>query len=102
MSEAEIKENFFDTVEEAIESFKAGECVLIADDEDRENEGDLICSAQTVTPEIINFMAASAAGLCALRLHRKKLKSSTLRIWLKKTRKVLKQPSHKVLTVRKI
>lgn len=68
MSEAEIKENFFDTVEEAIESFKSGECVLIADDEDRENEGDLICSAQTVTPEIINFMAAECRGLVCLAI----------------------------------
>ena len=40
------KEKFFNTVEEALEDFKAGKPVLIADDEHRENEGDLICSAQ--------------------------------------------------------
>ena len=44
-------------MEDAIADFKAGKPVLIADDENRENEGDLICSAEKVTPEIINFMA---------------------------------------------
>lgn len=68
MSEREVQENFFDTVEEAIESFKAGRPVLIADDEDRENEGDLICSAQTVTPDIINFMAKECRGLVCLAI----------------------------------
>lgn len=63
MNNDEIKQDFFDTVEEAIESFKAGKPVLIADDEDRENEGDLICPAEMVTPEIINFMAAECRGL---------------------------------------
>lgn len=60
--------NFFDTVEEAIESFKAGKPVLIADDENRENEGDLICSAQMVTPEIINFMATECRGLVCIAI----------------------------------
>lgn len=54
---------FFNTVEDAIADFKAGKPVLIADDENRENEGDLICSAQMVTPEIINFMAQECRGL---------------------------------------
>lgn len=68
MDESKLEENFFDTVEEAIESFKAGKPVLIADDENRENEGDLICSAQTVTPEIINFMAQECRGLICFAL----------------------------------
>lgn len=67
-AERKIEENFFDTVEEAIESFKAGEPVLIADDENRENEGDVICSAQMVTPEIINFMAHECRGLVCLAI----------------------------------
>ena len=55
-----MEDNFkFDTIEEAIEDFKAGKPVIVADDEDRENEGDLICSGQMVTPEIIKFMADS-------------------------------------------
>lgn len=73
MNEAEIKENtgnFFNTVEEAIEDFKAGKPVLIADDEDRENEGDLICSAQMITPEIINFMASECRGLICLAINK--------------------------------
>lgn len=68
MGKAEIKKGFFNTVEEAIESFKAGEPVLIADDENRENEGDLICSAEKITPEIINFMAQECRGLVCLAI----------------------------------
>ncbi len=53
----------YNTVEEAIEAFKQGKMVLVTDDEDRENEGDLIVAAEKVTPEIINFMATHAKGL---------------------------------------
>ncbi|MCB0658577.1 MAG: 3,4-dihydroxy-2-butanone-4-phosphate synthase [Saprospiraceae bacterium] len=54
------------TVEEAIADIKAGKVVIVVDDEDRENEGDFICAAQCVTPEIINFMATHGRGLiCA-------------------------------------
>lgn len=70
MNEAENIQNFFNTVEDALEDFKAGKPVLIADDEDRENEGDLICSAQMVTPEIINFMAAECRGLICLAINK--------------------------------
>ena len=58
----------FDSIEEALKDFKAGKPIIVADDEDRENEGDLICSGQTVTPEIINFMANKAKGLICLAL----------------------------------
>lgn len=68
MDNAENTENFFNTVEEAIEDFKSGKPVLIADDENRENEGDLICSAQMVTPDIINFMAKECRGLICLAI----------------------------------
>lgn len=71
MSKADNTENIekiFNTVEEAIEDFKAGKPVLIADDEDRENEGDLICSAEKITPEIINFMASECRGLVCLAI----------------------------------
>ncbi|RPA67125.1 bifunctional 3,4-dihydroxy-2-butanone-4-phosphate synthase/GTP cyclohydrolase II [Cyclobacteriaceae bacterium YHN15] len=55
-----------DPIEEAIEAVKRGEVVIVVDDEDRENEGDFICAAETVTPEIINFMATHGRGLiCA-------------------------------------
>jgi len=55
-----------DTIEEAIEDIKNGKVIIVVDDEDRENEGDFICAAETVTPEIINFMATHGRGLiCA-------------------------------------
>ena len=44
------------TIEEAIEDFKAGNFVIVVDDEDRENEGDLIIAAEKITPEKVNFM----------------------------------------------
>ncbi len=62
------EKNLFNTIEEALEDFKIGKPVIVADDTDRENEGDLICSAQTVTPEIINFMSKEARGLICLAI----------------------------------
>ncbi len=61
----------FNTIEEAVKDFKDGKPILIADDENRENEGDLICSAQMITPEIINFMAAECRGLICLAISQK-------------------------------
>jgi 3,4-dihydroxy 2-butanone 4-phosphate synthase/GTP cyclohydrolase II len=63
-----MSEIAFDTVEEAIDAIRRGEMVIVADDEDRENEGDLVCAAQMVTPEIINFMATHGRGLICLSL----------------------------------
>ena len=55
-----------DTIEEAIEDFRKGEFVIVVDDEDRENEGDLIIAAELITPEKVNFMLKHARGvLCA-------------------------------------
>ncbi|MEM9887556.1 MAG: 3,4-dihydroxy-2-butanone-4-phosphate synthase [Bacteroidota bacterium] len=54
------------TIIEAIEDIKAGKVIIVVDDEDRENEGDFICAAECITPEIINFMATHGRGLiCA-------------------------------------
>ncbi len=58
----------FASVEEAIEDFKAGKMVILVDDEDRENEGDLAVPAETITPEKINFMAKYGRGLICLAL----------------------------------
>ena len=58
----------FNSIEEAIADFKLGKPVIVADDIDRENEGDLICSGQMVTPEIINFMTKEARGLVCLAI----------------------------------
>src|SRR6188474_3691539 len=55
-----------DSIESAIADIHAGKIVIVVDDEDRENEGDFICAAQCVTPEIVNFMATHGRGLiCA-------------------------------------
>lgn len=60
------KETKLNTIEEAILAIRRGEIVIVVDDEDRENEGDFICAAECVTPEIINFMATHGRGLiCA-------------------------------------
>ncbi|HYY43096.1 MAG TPA: 3,4-dihydroxy-2-butanone-4-phosphate synthase, partial [Pyrinomonadaceae bacterium] len=58
----------FASIEEAAADIRAGRMVIIVDDEDRENEGDLVCAAELVTPEIINFMATHARGLICMPL----------------------------------
>src|SRR5687768_3874294 len=58
----------FGTVEQALADIKAGKLIVVADDEDRENEGDLICAAELVTPELINFMIRKAGGWICLAL----------------------------------
>ncbi|MBQ6976671.1 MAG: bifunctional 3,4-dihydroxy-2-butanone-4-phosphate synthase/GTP cyclohydrolase II [Selenomonadaceae bacterium] len=63
----------FATIEQAIEDIKNGKMIVVIDDEDRENEGDLICAAETVTPEMINFMATYAKGLICTPIDGKRL-----------------------------
>ncbi len=58
----------FGTIEQAIEDLKNGKMIIVADDEDRENEGDLVCAAELVTPEMINFMTLHGRGLICLAL----------------------------------
>lgn len=58
----------FDRIEDAIADIRAGRMVIVADDEDRENEGDLVCAGSAVTPEIINFMAREGRGLICLAI----------------------------------
>ncbi len=60
-------------VEEALRDYAAGKCIIIVDDEDRENEGDLACAAQYVTPEHIAFMAREGRGLICLAIQGKRL-----------------------------
>ena len=68
MSEAQTETSVFSTVEEALEEIRRGRMVVVCDDEDRENEGDLTMAAQFVTPEAINFMATHGRGLICLSL----------------------------------
>src|ERR1051325_5591903 len=58
----------FATVPEAVEEIRAGRILVVVDDEDRENEGDLTVAAEKITPEIINFMATHGRGLICLAL----------------------------------
>lgn len=58
----------FDLIEDALADLKAGRCIVVVDDEHRENEGDLICAASFATPNLINFMAVEARGLICLAL----------------------------------
>ena len=48
------------TIDEALADFRDGKFVIVVDDEDRENEGDLICAAEKITPEMVNFMLKNA------------------------------------------
>ncbi|EDS76761.1 3,4-dihydroxy-2-butanone 4-phosphate synthase/GTP cyclohydrolase II [Clostridium botulinum C str. Eklund] len=68
----------FNTIEEAIEDIKNGKMVVVVDDEDRENEGDLLMAAEKVTPEAINFMAKYARGLICMPMTEEKLKELDL------------------------
>ena len=58
----------FDDVADVVRAYRAGEFVIVLDDEDRENEGDLVIPAQMATPEAINFMATHGRGLICLAL----------------------------------
>src|SRR5471030_3221143 len=64
----ELQKTVFASVEEAIAEIRAGRMVVVVDDEDRENEGDLTLAAEFVTPEAINFMARFGRGLICLTL----------------------------------
>ena len=61
-----MQKNKFHTIDEAIEDIAKGKMVILVDDEDRENEGDLAIAAEKVTPETINFMAKHGRGLICL------------------------------------
>ena len=58
----------FASIPDAANDIREGRMIIVVDDEDRENEGDLVCAAERVTPEIINFMARHARGLICLPL----------------------------------
>ncbi len=64
----------FNTIEEAIEDIKAGKIIVVVDDEDRENEGDLLIAAEKVSPEIINFMAKYGRGLICMPIIEERLR----------------------------
>ena len=57
-----------DRIEDALEDIRQGKIIIVADDEDRENEGDMICASEAITPEIVNFMIKEARGLMCVSL----------------------------------
>ncbi len=57
-----------DSIEDAIEDIRQGKIIIVADDEDRENEGDMICASEAITPELVNFMVTEARGLMCVSL----------------------------------
>lgn len=67
-------ETVFDTVEACVEAFRRGEMVIVADDENRENEGDLIIAAEKITPDAINFMITKARGLVCVPMTGQRLR----------------------------
>ena len=71
-------DEIFDNIEDALKDFREGKFLLIADDENRENEGDLICSAQAITPEKINFMATECRGLICVAITEERAKELKL------------------------
>src|SRR5262249_23187333 len=66
--EAHTRGNPFARIEDAIAAVRAGQMVIVADDEDRENEGDLTMAAEKITPQAINFMAQHGRGLICLAM----------------------------------
>jgi 3,4-dihydroxy 2-butanone 4-phosphate synthase/GTP cyclohydrolase II len=63
----------FCSVEEAVEEIKNGRVIIVVDDEDRENEGDFVCAAEYITPDIVNFMVTHGKGMLCVAVHGKRL-----------------------------
>jgi 3,4-dihydroxy 2-butanone 4-phosphate synthase/GTP cyclohydrolase II len=68
-----METNIFCTAEEAIEEIKNGRVIIVVDDEDRENEGDFVCAAEYITPDIVNFMVTHGRGMLCTALSGKRL-----------------------------
>lgn len=68
----------FNTIEEAIKSLRAGEVIIVVDDEDRENEGDFVALAEKATPEVVNFMIKEGRGLVCVPITRERAEKLSL------------------------
>jgi 3,4-dihydroxy 2-butanone 4-phosphate synthase / GTP cyclohydrolase II len=79
MPDLKEKEFHLNTIEEAIDDIRAGKIIIVVDDEDRENEGDFICAAECVTPEMINFMATHGRGLICTPIEEKRAEELDLK-----------------------
>jgi len=74
------------SIEEAIDEFKHGRIIIVVDDENRENEGDFICAAQNISPEIVNFMATHGRGLICAPVNEKRCEELGLDMMVAKNR----------------
>lgn len=83
--EREVSEvpTVLDDISSAIDDIRKGKVVIVVDDEDRENEGDFICAAECVTPEIINFMATHGRGLICAPLNEKRVEELQLQMMVR-------------------
>src|SRR5277367_4771701 len=81
-----------DSIEEALEDIRNGKMVIVVDDEDRENEGDFICAAECVTPEIINFMSKEGRGLICAPLMEDRCEELKLDLMVGKNTAVFETP----------
>ena len=74
----------FATIDQAIEAIRDGKMIIVVDDEDRENEGDLTIAAEKVTPEAINFMATHGRGLICMPMTEERLDELDLPLMVEK------------------
>lgn len=81
-----------DTIEDAIEEIKNGKVIIVVDDEDRENEGDFVCAAESITPEIVNFMATHGRGLICAPLVEDRCEELGLELMVGKNTAVFETP----------
>ena len=79
-----VTSSAFDSIDTALGEIKAGRAIVVVDDENRENEGDLICAAQFATPDMINFMAVQARGLICLAMTGERLDALELPLMVTK------------------
>ena len=68
----------FNSIDSALEEIKNGRCIIVVDNEDRENEGDLVSASELITPDMVNFMAKEGRGLICVTIDSKKARSLNL------------------------
>lgn len=81
-----------DSIEDAIEDIKAGKFVIVVDDEDRENEGDFVCAAEKVTPEMVNFMITHGRGVVCAPLTEERCEELELEMQVEKNTSIHSTP----------
>lgn len=90
----------FNTIEEAIQDIKEGKIIIVVDDEDRENEGDLLMAAEKVEGEHINFMATFGKGLICVPAEEELLRKLDINEMVEKILIIMKLPLRFLLTIR--